>query len=188
MKKKRIICIGNRYIPEDAAGSKVYERLLQGALPLDVEVIDGGLAGLNLLRFVEGAERVVFVDSVSGFIQPNENKENENGIVVLEAADVAPVAGSRYEHSAGLVYLLRVLPDVCDGIVPHMLLVGIEGQPDEEVIDKAAALAVKIAVEGDREILAKVCEQISGQKGLRSSETVPLPKPSATFARMAENS
>lgn len=151
MKTKRIICVGNRYVSEDAAGPKVYERLLQGVLPLDVEVIDGGLAGLNLLRFVEGAERVVFVDSISGFIRPNENKENENEIVVLEAADVASVAGNRYEHSAGLAYLLRVLPDVCEGIIPHILLVGIEGQLDEKVIDEVAALALKIALDSGRD-------------------------------------
>ena len=69
---KRIICIGNCYTPDDAAGPKVYDRLLQCALPNDIEVIDGGLAGLNLLRFIDNAERVVFVDNVSGFGQPNE--------------------------------------------------------------------------------------------------------------------
>jgi len=141
---KRIICIGNRYVPEDAAGSQVYERLLQDALPSDVQVIDGGLAGLNLLPFIEGAERVVFVDSVSGF--------GENGIVVLKAADVAAAAESGYGHAAGLAYLLRVLPDVCDGTVPHILLVGIEGQPNKNTIAQAAVLALHIAV-GDQEFL-----------------------------------
>lgn len=137
---KRIICIGNCYTPEDAAGPKVYDRLLQHTLPHDIEVIDGGLAGLNLLRFMDGAERVVFVDNVSGFGQPNE-------IIVLEAEDVVTFAGNGYDHSSGLAYLLRVLPEVCEGSVPQILLMGIEVDPDDGTIDKAASLALKIAVE-----------------------------------------
>ncbi len=145
---KRIICIGNRYDPEDAAGPEVYKRLLQYTLPPDVEVIDGGLAGLDLLRFIEGAERVVFVDRVAGFGQSKLGEQDMSSqIVVLEAADVAAVAGSRYEHSAGLAYLLRVLPEVSEDVVPHILLVGIEGHPDTGIIDAAASLALKIAVE-----------------------------------------
>jgi hydrogenase maturation protease len=144
---KRIICVGNRYIFEDAAGPKVYDHLRQQPLPDDVEVIDGGLAGLDLLRFMEGAERVVLVDGVSGFSQSDAGEQNAGSqIVVLEVADVAAAAGSRYEHSAGLVYLLRILPEVCEGAVPQTLLVGIEGQPDEGVVDEAATLAVQIAV------------------------------------------
>jgi hydrogenase maturation protease len=149
---KRIICIGNRYIPEDAAGPEVYERLLQYALPSDVEAIDGGLAGLNLLRFIEGAERVVFVDRVSGFGQPDPGKRDRSReIVVLEAADVTVAAEGQYDHSAGLAYLLHVLPEVCEGAMPPILLVGIEGHPDERVIDQAAALALEMAVEGSRQ-------------------------------------
>jgi hydrogenase maturation protease len=149
---KRIICIGNRYISEDAAGPKVYKRLLRYTLPDDVEVIDGGLAGLDLLRFVEGAEQVVFVDSVSGFGQSNSGKQDANcKIVVLDAANIASVAANRYDHAAGLAYLLHVLPEVCDSPVPPIVLVGIEGHPDERVTDTAASLALEIAVEGNRQ-------------------------------------
>lgn len=138
---RRIICIGNRYAAQDAAGPRVYERLLQSTLPPDVEVIDGGLAGLNLLRFVEGAEQVVFVDQVSGF---GHNKDASSEIVVLGAADVAALTETQYKHSAGLAYLLHILPEVCEGTVPHILVVGIEGQLDEGIIDQAASLAMQI--------------------------------------------
>ncbi len=146
---KRIICIGNRYVREDAAGPAVHRRLLRGALPPDVEVIDGGLAGLDLLRFVEGAARVVFVDAVRG-LGPSE-RPNGAGVVVLEAADAAALATDRYDHGAGLPYLLRILPQVCEGALPPVLLVGIEGTADDAVIDRAAALALQAALgPGDR--------------------------------------
>jgi len=140
---KRIICIGNRYAPQDAAGYQVYERLLQSTLPPDVKVIDGGLAGLNLWRFVEGAELVVFVDQVT-VSDRNDNAWGE--IVVLEAAGVGAQPQSRYRYSAGLAHLLRILPEVCVGVIPRILVVGIEGQPDEDAIDRAAALALQVLV------------------------------------------
>ena len=40
MQKKRIICVGNRYRPEDSAGPMVYDQLVNDKLPKDIEVID----------------------------------------------------------------------------------------------------------------------------------------------------
>ncbi|MCL5773031.1 MAG: hydrogenase maturation protease [Firmicutes bacterium] len=138
---KRIICIGNRLVPEDSAGPAVYDLLKQQELPLDIEAIDGGVAGLNLLRFVEGAECVVFVDKVNGFGKPNE-------VVILESAEASTAAENTHSHSAGLPYLLRIIPEVCEGKIPHISLVGIEGHPNEALIDEAAAIALKIAGDG----------------------------------------
>ena len=63
----RIICIGNRFVEEDAAGLAVYDRLLEMDLPSSIQVIEGGLAGLNLLAHLEHGGRIVFVDTVTGF-------------------------------------------------------------------------------------------------------------------------
>jgi hydrogenase maturation protease len=140
---KRIICVGNRYHPEDAAGPLVYERLAQTERPPGVEVIDGALTGLDLLRFVEQTERVVFVDAVSALGPPGT-------IIVLRADEVSGNAGAVYDHSAGLAYLLRVLPRVLAGPVPEIFLVGIEGIPARGTIRAAADLCLSIAAEGYR--------------------------------------
>ena len=138
---KRIICIGNRYCQEDAAGSLVYDHLAHTRLPADVELIEGGLAGLDLLRFVENSPRVVFVDAVDGF-------HARDKIVVLDAEQAARHADSSYGHAAGLGYLLRVLPQVCEAPPEEVFLVGIEGDLDAGVIREAAELSVAIAVDG----------------------------------------
>lgn len=139
--KKRIICVGNRYRPEDSAGPMVYDLLVSNRLPGDIEVIDGGLAGLNLLRFIHGADRVVFIDAVNGF-RPS------GGVIVLNAEDASRHADTIFGHSAGLAYCLRVLPEVHDSKLPEIFVVGIEGATDPDKILKAAEMSLKIANQG----------------------------------------
>ena len=140
--KKRIICVGNRYKPEDSAGPLVYEKLASNELPGNIELIDGGLAGLNLLRFVDGTDRMVFIDAVNGF-RPS------GGVIVLDAEDASRHADTVFGHSAGLSYFLRVLPQVHDGKLPEIFVVGIEGTPDSDKIFKAAEVSLKIATLGE---------------------------------------
>ncbi|NOZ23282.1 MAG: hydrogenase maturation protease [Planctomycetes bacterium] len=134
----RIICIGNRYASDDQAGPKVYDRLAEMELPRGIEVIDGGLGGLDLLRFVEGAERVVFADTVEGFGRPGE-------VVALDPQKAEFGVSAAYDHSAGLAYLLRVLPEVCDGAVPDVFIVGIEVPPNRQAVAAAAEKCLEIA-------------------------------------------
>lgn len=139
--KKRIVCVGNRYRPEDSAGPMVYDQLLSNRLSGDIEVIDGGLAGLNLLRFIHGADRVVFVDAVNGF-------SPSGGVIILDAENASRHADTIFGHSAGLAYCLRVLPEVHDGKIPEIFVVGIEGATDPDKILKAAKISLNIANQG----------------------------------------
>jgi hydrogenase maturation protease len=139
--KKRIICVGNRFKPEDSAGPMVYDQLANHRFPGNIEVIDGGLAGLNLLRFIHGADRIVFIDAVNGF-------KPFDGVIVLNAEDASRHADTIFGHSAGLAYCLRVLPEVHDGKMPEIFVVGIEGATDPDKILKAAEISLKIAAHG----------------------------------------
>jgi len=91
----RIICIGNRYVESDALGARVFDILSRRELPADVELFDGGLAGLNLLPLMDDCERVVFVDAIAG---------DDDGVQILDADEVA--GASVYGHAGGLGYLL----------------------------------------------------------------------------------
>ena len=119
----------------------VYDQLVSDGLPRDIEVIDGGLAGLNLLRFMHGADRVVFIDAVNGF-------RPFGGVIVLDAEDASRHADTIFGHSAGIAYCLRVLPEIHDGKLPEIFVVGIEGTTDPEKILKAAKMSLKIATQG----------------------------------------
>ena len=131
-----IICLGNRFVPGDDAGCRVFDCLKADA-PDDLEIIDGGLCGLDLLRMVEGKKRVVFVDAVAGMAEPGD-------IVALDREQVAAFAGS-YGHGAGLPYLMRLLPEVCETPFPEITLVGIEGIADAPAIRALAARCLEVA-------------------------------------------
>ena len=138
-----IICVGNRHLASDDAGPRVFDALAAAPLPRNVEIVDGGLGGIDLLWLVEGRRRVVFADCVSGFARPGE-------VVVLRRERAARNAAGGYGHGAGLAYLLHMLPAVCEGSMPEVLLVGVEGCADVRAIGQMAALCRSIAAHGVR--------------------------------------
>ncbi len=130
----RIICIGNRMLPSDALGPLVHDLLARSTLPDDTAVIDGGLQGLNLLGAVEGARRVVFVDALTGV--------RERKAMRVPRQRALDNAGARFDHGAGLGYLLRAMAVGCDAPPRAWSVVGAAGPADAAVIEAVAALAV----------------------------------------------
>jgi hydrogenase maturation protease len=140
MTAARIVCVGNRHASGDDFGPRVYDWLAAQALPAAVDVVDGGLGGLDLLRFLEGRDRVVFVDAVAGFGAPGD-------IVVLDGEEVARQCDGGFDHAAGLPYLLRVMPAALDSPPPAVTLIGHEGAAGAGTVRAAARLALRIATE-----------------------------------------
>ncbi len=138
--KNRIICIGNRLLPEDAAGSAVFDYLQRIGVPENIDVIEGGTAGLNLLPLLEQGGRIVFIDAVSGFT-------DEGDIIVLDQAALTQSdCNPSFGHDIGLPFVLSVLPRVCDGHMPEKIfIVGLEGKCDTLAIEKAAKIGISLA-------------------------------------------
>lgn len=141
-----IICLGNRLVAEDAAGPAVFDKLLQINLPREIEVIEGGTAGLNLLPLLERRGRLVLVDAVSGFTSNGD-------IIVLDQSEITQTLTTpQFGHDIGLPYLLSLLPEVCSGVMPEeIIVIGLEGVCDAETVERAAELSVSIAINGVEE-------------------------------------
>lgn len=135
-----IICVGNRYLAGDDVGPRVFDHLSSIEVPGDVDIIDGGLCGLDLLRLIEGRRRVVFADAVDGLAPAG-------GIVQLGGEQLASYAGP-YGHAAGLPYLIRMLQQVCRAPLPHIALLGTAGQADESTISVLAQRCLELATDG----------------------------------------
>ena len=57
-----ILGLGNPLRGDDGLGPRVVEELERRGLPAGVTVVDGGVGGLSLLRYLEEWERVLIVD------------------------------------------------------------------------------------------------------------------------------
>jgi hydrogenase maturation protease len=132
---RRIICVGSSTLDADSAGCRVHARLAAMELPADVELIDGGLRGLDLLPHFENAEKVVLVDAVRGWAGPGQ-------VVLLDGDALCEATAERYDHASSLTYLLRTLPAVLEAGVPAVELVGLEPPSGCEAIERAAGLAI----------------------------------------------
>lgn len=132
-----ILCTGNRYCTEDSFGPLVYDYLSTKECPPSIDIIDGGLAGLDLLRYFETSDRVVIVDSVSGFGAHGE-------LLSIRYDELTSTEAIEYGHSGGLHYLLLCLPAL--GLIPKVdvILIGLNGVADSLTIAAAASLALEM--------------------------------------------
>ena len=65
-----VIGVGNELLRDEGVGVVVARALKGELLPAEVEVIEGGVAGLDLLFEMEGADRAVIVDAADMGLEP----------------------------------------------------------------------------------------------------------------------
>lgn len=135
MPAARIVCIGNPYEPRDWVGPAVYEALADAA-STDIEVVDGGLAGLNLLRLLEGVPRVVFADTLVG-----DDATDEPVVLAGPFATDAPLA---FDHAGGLSYLLAAAP-LAVSPMPEVWVVGATAAAGRDIVPRLARTALELA-------------------------------------------
>ncbi len=69
----KVIGCGNILRQDDGVGIYVIEELMKYSLPEDVELVDAGTLGIDILPHLEGASKVIVVDAVKS--------QNEPGII-----------------------------------------------------------------------------------------------------------
>lgn len=71
MEKITVLGVGNILMQDEGFGVRVVERLLAGySFPGNVEVLDGGTLGMELLRFLVGTDKLILVDAINGHLPP----------------------------------------------------------------------------------------------------------------------
>jgi hydrogenase maturation protease len=135
MGKKVVLGVGNLLLTDEGIGIHAIQRILaKKLLPEDVEVVDGGTAGLALLYFLEGVDTLVIIDAVETNGPP--------GTIVRLAGERIPVymALKVSPHEITLPDFLAAakLRDlypkevVVWGMQPRSLEVGVDLSPDLE--------------------------------------------------------
>ena len=129
-KKILILGIGNILLKDEGIGVRVAEKMMKMSLPPDVEVLEGGVKGLDLLYFIEEREKVVVVDAVKAGAPPgtlfrftDRDLADKKGILRsghgIDFSDVATIARSQ-GNEAEIVFL---------GIEPESLEASMELSP-----------------------------------------------------------
>ena len=128
-----VLGLGNTLLQDDGLGVRAVERLMaEYDLPDEVEVLDGGVMGLDLLSRLEGVTALLIVDAVRAGLPP--------GTPIRLAGDAIPTALAQKMsmHQAGLQDLLAVsafrgtLPQrvVLHGLEPEIIGWGNELSPN----------------------------------------------------------
>lgn len=132
MAKTLVLGVGNLLLTDDGLGIHAIRRLCQVAhLPEEVQVVDGGTSGLDLLHHLEGVSRLIIIDAIEMGKQP--------GTLRRIAGDDVPAFLSlkMSPHEIGLPDMLfaaklrDLYPDhvVIWGIQPATTEVGLELSP-----------------------------------------------------------
>jgi len=130
-----VLGLGNTIMADDGVGPRVIEYILQqGQLPDDVELLDGGTLGLDLLPRLEGVERLIIVDAV-------ETGQPPGTLVRLTGNEVPQALETKLSpHQMGLKDLLAVAR-LMDQLPNEIVLLGV--QPAS--IEMAAELSPQVA-------------------------------------------
>lgn len=150
-KNVAVVGIGNVLLSDEGVGVHVLNKLKDSYLfPENVELIDAGTIGLDLLPFIEGKERVLFIDAVNFKSKPGTIGELNNGeIPEYFSSNKLSVHQISLPDTLAAGRLLGTIPEV-------MSLIGI--QPDN--IDTGYGLSPKIQDKFEFLIL-KVLDKLS---------------------------
>jgi hydrogenase maturation protease len=124
-----VIGLGNILLQDDAIGIHVADTIRESyRFEPQIDLLDGGTAGLDLLPVIEGYEKVLFVDAVDAGRPP--------GAIVIIEGDAIPsfLVAQGSVHHVGLSDLLfaarmaDLLPaEIClVGIQPESVDIGLE--------------------------------------------------------------
>lgn len=150
MKKVMVLGLGNVLMNDDAAGVLVARKLSEKYPDTDVlHIMDGGTLGLDLLGYIDWADKLIVVDAV-------DVGHPAGTVVRVEGEDIDPVFENKLSpHQMGLKDILGAA-ELTDGRPDEVVLFGIQYEDinmDQTLSDAVAANMEKLEKEAEKEIL-----------------------------------
>lgn len=138
MKKEILILgIGNLLLRDEGIGVQVAHKLMEMNLPENVEVIDGGTGGLNLINYLEGRKKVIVIDATKAGGKP--------GTVYTYTDKDLDLSGSPIltAHDIDFPNVLKAMKMLSIN-VPEILFIGIEPADLSDGIELSPVLKKQI--------------------------------------------
>ncbi len=144
-----ILGVGNLLLSDEGVGLRVLERLAATyILPEEVQTLDGGTLGLDLLYYLEGVENLVIIDAVKMGKEPG-------ALLRLEGDEVPTFLSVKVSpHQIGIPDML-LAAKLKDLYPRHVVLWGV--QPG--VLDVSLDLSPPVAARVD-ELVEKVVDEL----------------------------
>ncbi|MHB8066960.1 MAG: HyaD/HybD family hydrogenase maturation endopeptidase [Desulfobaccales bacterium] len=142
--KITLIGLGNILMQDEGVGVHAVRALEERwVLPPELEVVDGGTMGLDLLPYIEGRDRVMFVDAM--------NFRQEPGYIgVRENDEIPALFGPKGSlHHLGLMDVLAAA-ELLDTSPGEICLIGIQPLSLEMGLELSPLLQGKMALLLDR--------------------------------------
>ncbi|MBD3165100.1 hydrogenase maturation protease [bacterium] len=155
-----VLGVGNIIQTDDGVGVYAVERLREYALAPEVELVDGGIAGIDLLSIIDGRSRMIVIDAVDAGLEPGT-------LLRFTPEDMADnLVPAQSLHQVGLLETLQMAALL--GRAPeHTVIFGV--QPGE--VDWGLSLTKEI--EGKLDLLLEhVIEEIGRQVELCREEGI----------------
>lgn len=132
-RSRLIVGIGNLLLSDEGVGVHAVRCLAERELPPDVEVLDGGTSGADLVDYLAGRAKVVVIDAAAGSGEPGT-------VYRCEGRDLMEQAGALSLHEFGLVDTLRMAEQL--GCAPPCVVVlGVQPATMEPGMDLSSAVA-----------------------------------------------
>ena len=144
-----VLGIGNILLRDEGVGVRVIEQMQELRLPDDVELVDGGTAGADLLDVLAERQKVIVIDAVQA--------EAEPGTVLRFTADdlVRPDGVGISLHEMGLAEALTMTKQL--GCAPEEVLIfGIKPKDITCGLELSAEIAPSVP-----EVIRLVLEEIA---------------------------
>jgi len=149
-----ILGIGNLLLKDEGVGVHVVERLKEIQLPENVEVLDGGTAGFDLVDLIEGRKKLIVIDAVNAGEKPGTIYR-----LTEENLDIKPKAICSFHEidfldalHMSLVMNSRPEEIVVIGIEPKDMSGGLELSPEiEERIPRIIEIVMKELKNGNNQ-------------------------------------
>ena len=130
-----ILGVGNLLMSDEGVGVHVIQRLVaEYQLPEEVQILDGGTLGMDLLYYLEGVENLLLVDAVQARKEPGT-------LIRLEGDDVPAFMSIKISpHQLGVPDMLAAAklkgyyPQriVLWGVQPELMEIGLDLSPTVE--------------------------------------------------------
>lgn len=141
-----ILGIGNILLKDEGIGVHVVNKLKEMQLPPDVEVIDGGTLGIDLLFYIEGRKKVIVIDTVKAGEPPGTMYRFTDKDLIIKKGALRSAHGIDFTDVIRAAEFLGTKPEeiVFIGVEPEIIDEGLELSP---LLSKRIDPLIKLVME-----------------------------------------